>query len=64
MWPPKNYIRLVVLKRHGKLTCCSSLQQLTRLNQGASLGKFKENNLAKVSLLKLLTKKTFLVCFH
>ena len=28
------------------------------------LEKLKENNVAKVSLLKLLTKENLLICFH
>ena len=46
---------------HRKLTCCSSLRQFTGLHQGALFKKFKENNLAKVSLL---TKENLLLLFH
>ena len=41
----------------------NNLRQFTVLHQGALLEKFNENNLAKVSLLKLLTKENLLVCF-
>ena len=34
------------------------------LHQGDLLKEFKENNLAKVNFLKLLTKENLLECFH
>ena len=34
------------------------------LHQGNLLEKFKENNLEKVSFLKLLTKENLLGCFY
>ena len=54
----------VTLEIHGKLTCSSSLRQFSGLHQAAVLEKFNENNLAKVSFLKLLTKENLLFCCH
>ena len=36
----------------------------TKLHQVDLLEKFKENNLAKVNFLKLLTKENLLGCWH
>ena len=36
----------------------------TGIHQGDLLEKFKENNLKKIELLKLLTKENLLGCFH
>ena len=55
---------VVVLEIHRKLTCGSSLPQLTGLHQGDLLEMFKEKNLGKVGFSKLLTKENLLVCFH
>ena len=40
------------------------VQTGTELNQGDLIEKLKENNLAKVSFLKLLTMENLLECFH
>ena len=41
---------------------CSRLE--LAVTQGYLLEKLKENNVAKVSSFKLLTKENLLVCFH
>ena len=49
------------------LQCCrlqDSNFNRNELHYGDLLEKFEENNLAKVSFLKLLTQKNLLVCFH
>ena len=56
-----------------KLTCSSFFAMLevvrhnfneTGLRQGDLLENFKENNLARVSFLQLLSKENLLECFH
>ena len=52
---------VIVLEIHRKLTCYSSLREFIGLRQGALLQTFKDNNLAKVSFLKLLKKENLLL---
>ena len=62
--------RVVVLQIPKKLTCGSFFcndgckTPLTRLHQVDLRERFRENNLAKVTLLKLLITENLFGCFH
>ena len=74
---PQKLCRIVVfLEIPRKLTCGSFFCRfifvvfqdpnfiLTGFHHGDLFERFKEDNLAKVSFLKLLTKENLLGCFH
>ena len=61
---------VVILEIHRKLTCGSSFcivgscKIQIAMENWATTGSFNENNLGKVSFLKLQTKENLLGCFH
>ena len=55
----KKWRAVVVLEIHRKLTC-DRFFLFCRLQDSNLLEKFKKSNLAKVSFLKLLTRKNLL----
>ena len=62
---PKVPIKLICYSRFCIVVGCKTQISVVLDNSpGDLLEKFKENNLAKVSLLKLLTTENLLVCFH